>query len=537
LRLIPIFLISVLFALIFPLYSAYSQSTDNENDDNANKVKKEDVKCDNDQKLKDGKCVPKCSKNEESNGDKCVPKCSKNEESNGDKCVPKCSKNEESNGDKCVPNTGSITSLKLNPISSAEGGKLRVEGVLSSDSTKGDLSEKHIIFSGSGAKNLRDTKTVEGGKFRIIGNAPSKAGVWEVQAHFGGDAEYKASDTKVEDYEIKSVQYGAITELSIESTLSVNAEGLVTVQGSLENGGGDGGVEGKQITISGSGVTKDLQDKSKDIQTGPDGKFTITGKAMEKVGEWEVQAHFGGDDEYKPSDSNVGHYTIVDGPVVSAKTYLKLDPISDVVVGASLTVKGELGLLNDGGKGDGLKRKQITFTTTGPNILGSAMTDNNGVFSVTGKAPSKEGNWKVQAQFSGDNDYASSNDTKTYSTTANIYRIEAGNIIVQQVADESELVKTQHTKMGIKLPINARELREWGCSLKGFDSPNDGLKEISPQGSDALNYKIKNKGISKTIDFTIKFNCEENLAKNITSAKILEQFNLWYKTPLKTPGG
>jgi len=104
------------------------------------------------------------------------------------------------------------------------------------------------------------------------------------------------------------------------------------------------------------------------------------------------------------------------------------------------------------------------------------------------------------------------------------------------VANENELDKIHHAHEGIKLPIDAPELKNWGCSIEGFNLHNDKLKEISPQGSDALNYKVKNKGVPKTIDYTIKFNCEENLAKNITSTKILEQFKLWYMPSTQNPG-
>jgi len=316
------------------------------------------------------------------------------------------------------------------------------------------------------------------------------------------------------------MQYGTTTLLSLESTLGVNAEGLVTVQGSLENDGGDGGVEGKEITISGSGVTKDLQDKSKNVKTGLDGKFTVTGKALEKVGVWEVQAHFGGDDEYKASDSNVGHYTIGAGPVVIAKTYLKLDPISDVAVGGSITVKGELGVLTDGEKGDGLKGKQITFTTTGPNNLGSVITDDNGAFFVSGKAPSREGEWKVQAHFSGDDDYNSSRDVQTYSTTVDILRITAENINVQHKVNETEQVREDHRVNGISLPINVPRVS--GCPIKDFHTGDDTYKEITIQDSNDLKYNVKDKSIPKTISYRILYSCDDPEAV----AKLYAQFKL-----------
>ena len=67
--------------------------------------------------------------------------------------------------------------------------------------------------------------------------------------------------------------------------------------------------------------------------------FMVTGKASDKVGTWEIQAHFAGDTENNASNSNPEKYTIVKR---KATTYLKLDPISDVDAEGMITLTGVL---------------------------------------------------------------------------------------------------------------------------------------------------------------------------------------------------
>ena len=66
------------------------------------------------------------------------------------------------------------------------------------------------------------------------------------------------------------------------------------------------GIGDKPITFSGTEVSDDLS--SKGANTGADGKFTVTGKASDKVGTWEIQAHFAGDTENNASNSNPEKY-------------------------------------------------------------------------------------------------------------------------------------------------------------------------------------------------------------------------------------
>jgi hypothetical protein len=58
----------------------------------------------------------------------------------------------------------------------------------------------------------------------------------------------------------------------------------------------------------------------------------------------------------------------------------------------------------DGDTKIGLDDAEITFTGSGAKHLdgSSVTTSNSGEFTITGKAPDKEGKWKVQAHFVGD---------------------------------------------------------------------------------------------------------------------------------------
>ena len=255
-------------------------------------------------------------------------------------------------------------------------------------------------------------------------------------------------------------------------------------------------------------MTDDLE--SKGANTGADGRFTVEGEALDEVGVWEIQAHFAGDDENNASDSNIENYTIVKPQ--SATTYLKLDTIPDVIVTGNITVEGVLGGLTNRDQGDVINGKTITFTTTGGENLGSVITDVNGKFTVTGKASDKEGVWKIQAHFKGydENNASDSNvdsNVETYKTTPVLINAEA--ITVQQFANEGFYTRYFDTTIGKALHINVEDLK-WCDEGELKDKKYDDKHEISKQGRDMLNYKPRDKGIPKTIEYTIRYDCDKN---------------------------
>ena len=112
---------------------------------------------------------------------------------------------------------------------------------------------------------------------------------------------------------------------------------MITLKGKLSTSGDSANLQGKPITFSGTGVTEDLN--GKDVKTGEDGSFSVTGKASDEVGELDVKAHFAGDDENNATDSNIENYTIAQP---KATTYLTLDPISGVDAEGMITLTGVL---------------------------------------------------------------------------------------------------------------------------------------------------------------------------------------------------
>ena len=184
-------------------------------------------------------------------------------------------------------------------------------------------------------------------------------------------------------------------------------------------------------------------------------------------------------------------------------------------------------VLTNGDQGDGIKRKNITFITTGGEDLKSVITDNNGKFSVTGEASDKVGEWDVKAQFAGDADYNSSSDVETYKTTP--LHIDAPDITVQQVANG--FIERTYTFYGMPLHIYVADIR--GCPAQVFAKNGDTWDEISIQDDETLNYRPQDKGIPKTIEYTIEYECK----KGVDVEKIMKQFEEIYNVPIKPPLG
>jgi hypothetical protein len=203
--------------------------------------------------------------------------------------------------------------------------------------------------------------------------------------------------------------------------------------------------------------------------------------------------------------------------------------LSQKVVEPSGTITISGTLLNDD-LGTGVEGEKITLSgpgTTNPDIV---TTNDGGSFSVDGRAPDKEGEWVVNAHFDGDgnSNYNSSSDEETYRTTVGILHIDAKNINIQHVANETEEVKNDHKVNGITLPIGVPKVK--GCNITDFHTFEDRLREITIQDSDDLKYKVIDKGIPKTIKYTILYNCND-----IESAKIADQFKLLFNIPIKPP--
>jgi hypothetical protein len=349
------------------------------------------------------------------------------------------------------------------------------------------------------------TKTDGDGKFSftIPGNAPVEGGSVKFEAHFEGDNEYLKSDSNEVTYEPRG---GIPTAIDLDPISNVNPDDPIMVKGVLTSVETAEGIENKPITFTASGTVK-LSSHS--VTTDSAGKFTVQGKAPpSKEALLKVQAHFADDSDYDASDSNVETYkaneTMVSVSSVPTATFLTLHPISKGNTdGGQIIVEGVLGVLKNGEQGEGLTEKQIAFTDSGGIGLGSATTRDDGTFSIQVYPPIGRELWKVVAKFDGDSYYESSRDEETYSRVQPVHRIEAEDITYQQIANE--------TKQAVELYVKeTKDLEGYTCTWMeqiDQDDSNDLLNEIGPGLHGDLKYDIKNKGLEKTIEYSIFYSC------------------------------
>ena len=138
---------------------------------------------------------------------------------------------------------------------------------------------------------------------------------------------------------------------------------------------------------------------------------------------------------------------------------------------------------------------------------------------------------KLRAYFAGDANYtSSSSDAEKYRTTP--FGLGAQVITVQQFANEDLFKRDKDTRDGIPLPIPVA--KPGGCDNGEFkykynDNKQD-KQEISKQDRDTLNYKPRDKGIPKTIEYTIRYDCTGDVVE------IYKKFADIYKIP-KPPLG
>ena len=200
------------------------------------------------------------------------------------------------------------TYLKLDTIPDVNAeGMITLTGVLEKDGSEDrvGIPDKPITFSGTGVTDDLESKganTGADGRFTVEGEALDEVGVWEIQAHFAGDDENNASDSNIENYTITKPQ-SATTYLKLDTIPDVIVTGNLTVEGVLgvlTNRDQGDVINGKTITFTTTGG-----ENLGSVITDVNGKFTVTGKASDKEGVWEIQAHFNGYDENNASDSNV----------------------------------------------------------------------------------------------------------------------------------------------------------------------------------------------------------------------------------------
>jgi hypothetical protein len=346
----PILLSAVLFTVIYPLYNAFAESSDNEEVDNDEETEDEEtedeetedeVDCNDDEELKDGDCVPiECDPDEELKDGDCVPiECDPDEELKDGDCVP-------------IQNALTLSSvpsdsvLKLDSIREVKlGDPIKVNGKLVDDANDEGIDGKTVTLAVTGIENLPDeskTDVTEGGgvfTFTIPGNAQI-GDLVKFKAHFNGDDEYSKSDSNEVSYQAQ----GGIATSIVD--LKVIPGDAITVQGTLKTESDGTGIDGKTVTLAVTGI-ENLPDESKTDVTEGGGVFTFTipGNALHDVSRGsgildpirppidsvKFKAHFNGDDEYSKSDSNEVSYP----PNGGIPTDMPRVEVRDVVLGES----------------------------------------------------------------------------------------------------------------------------------------------------------------------------------------------------------
>lgn len=179
----------------------------------------------------------------------------------------------------------------------------------------------------------------------------------------------------------------------------------VTITGTLKDGSGIG-IEGKQITFSGTGALG----LPSFVITQEDGTFSTTGITPSSVGsDWKLKATFGGDEHYTKSAITKRYSTLPHKTALS----LTVSP-NNLTAGASYKV---VATLKDTTTNTGLDAKTITFTSDSPILIADRSTDSSGK-AVARKliAPSDAGSYDIQAHFAGDSLY-SPTDSRTKALT------------------------------------------------------------------------------------------------------------------------
>ena len=121
--------------------------------------------------------------------------------------------------------------------------------------------------------------------------------------------------------------------------------------------------------------------------------------APSKTGSYTITAKFTADSLYNAKNS-LGRTLTVASSSTAHSTTLTLNTISSVPWSNTVTITGAL--TDNNSSGAGIGGKTITFTGTGATSLANAVTNPDGTFTSSGRAPNTVGTWKVQAHYAGD---------------------------------------------------------------------------------------------------------------------------------------
>lgn len=176
------------------------------------------------------------------------------------------------------------------------------------------------------------------------------------------------------------------------------------------------GIPDRVISINGTGI---LGNNAVYAVTGADGKFTVSFPAPNVVGTgWKVKAYFSGDSTYLQATSTVGSFDTV-----------KHKTISTISTSSTSLPWGRpisfLAALKDVDTGLTLSGMTMRFDGSAQARISYVATNASGVATLATNAPNSiQIGWTVQAHFSGNTNYLSSDSTvQTFDTTKHETRL------------------------------------------------------------------------------------------------------------------
>ncbi|MDE1770086.1 MAG: hypothetical protein KGI28_05995, partial [Thaumarchaeota archaeon] len=202
-----------------------------------------------------------------------------------------------------------------------------------------------------------------------------------------------------------TAHHTAIT-LSLQTASSIPWAAPITVTGTLTDTDANSPVSSQLITLTGTGIGT-LTNPT----TTAGGTFTASGNAPVLVSpSLAINAQFAQNHAYLSSGvQSITYQTL------KHNTSLLLNPISNILPGAPITVTGSL--LDQDLTLQGIPSKTVTFTGTGIGTLTSTTTASDGTFTALGLAPlTVLSGLTVQAQFAGNANYTAASGTQEYST-------------------------------------------------------------------------------------------------------------------------
>ncbi len=226
--------------------------------------------------------------------------------------------------------------------------------------------------------------------------------------------------------------------LQLSGNNKVQAGATFTASGKLINAVADSPIAGETITFKIDGST--VSSIPSTVTTDSKGKFTAQLTAPTTAGKYNVQANFGGDLEFNPSSiekkltvEGTTTLTTTAATAIDTSMSLKVDGKDKMAGGADFTVSGKL---IDSVSKKPISGKDVSVTTDGDS--GSDTTNSKGEFEVDLKAPDGAGKHDVNAQFSGDAQYKSSESSVKITVEETTLSTQKNTVTTNQETTDEE---------------------------------------------------------------------------------------------------